>query len=269
MEGLLGLPEVATAHGPQIDHVIGLVHWLMFALFVIWGGLFAFILWRFRKSRNPKASYKGLQSHISSYGEVGVAVVEVILLVGFSIPLYSARVDALPEEDDATVVRVVAEQFAWNVHYPGPDGVFGRTDPELIDVASNPLGLDRDDEAAKDDVTTVNQLYLPVDRPVLVYLSSKDVIHNFSVPEFRVKQDSIPGMQFPLWFQPTVTTAEMRERKGDEKFNYEIACSQLCGNGHSRMRGFVTIQSAEEFEAWMDEQQEYLNDLEGGDDFWS
>ena len=268
MEGFLGLPEVASAHGAQIDQAIRLVHWLMLVLFIIWGGLFAYILVRFRQGRNPKADYKGVQSHLSSYAEVGVAVVEVVLLVGFSIPLYSDRVDDLPPESEATVVRVVAEQFAWNSHYPGPDGVFGRTDPNLIDLASNPLGLDRDDEAALDDVVKVGQLFLPVDKPVLVYLSSKDVIHNFAIAEMRVKQDAIPGMMFPVWFEPTVSTAAMRERKGNDQFNYEISCSQLCGNGHANMRGIVTIQSQEEFDAWMAEEQEYLSE-DTGDDFWS
>ena len=268
MERFLGLPEVASAHGAQIDQVISLVHWLMFALFIIWGALFVYILLRFRQGRQAKADYKGVQSHLSSYAEVGVAVVEVILLVGFSIPLYSDRVDDLPPESEATIVRVVAEQFIWNSHYAGPDGVFGRTDPALIDVASNPLGLDRDDEAAKDDVIKVGQLFLPVDKPALIRLSSKDVIHNFAIPEMRVKQDAIPGMLFPVWFVPTVTTTEMRERKGNEKFNYEIACSQLCGNGHASMRGIVTIQTQEEFDAWMAEEQSYLGD-DSGDDFWS
>ena len=268
MERFLGLPDLASEHGVRLDYATGLIHWLMFALFVIWGALFVYILFRFRRGRNPKASYKGLQSHISSYGEVGVALFEVIILVGFSIPLYSERVDDVPDESQATVVRVVAEQFAWNVHYPGPDGVFGRTDPTLIDVESNPLGLDRSDPSAKDDVTTINQLHLPVDKPAIVKLSSKDVIHSFFILAMRIKQDAIPGMQFPVWFVPTVTTAEMREKYGDE-FNYEIGCSQLCGLGHYRMRGFVTIHDQAGYDAWMAEEQSYLTEEAGEEDeFW-
>jgi hypothetical protein len=91
------------------------------------------------------------------------------------------------------VIEVTAEQFAWNVHYPGPDGVFGKTDLSLLDVETNPLGLDRKDPAAKDDITTLNQLYLPANKPVIVKLRSKDVIHSFNLPEFRVKQDAVPG----------------------------------------------------------------------------
>ena len=110
------------------------------------------------------------------------------------------------------VVEVTAEQFAWNVHYPGPDRVFGRADIKLLDLQSNPLGIDRSDPAAKDDVTTLNQLYLPANRPIIVRLRSKDVIHSFNLPEFRVKQDAIPGFTIPVWFTPDVTTAEMRTR---------------------------------------------------------
>jgi len=153
---------------------------------------------------------------------------------------------------------VIGEQFAWNVHYPGPDGKFGRTRPELVS-ADNPIGLDRRDPDAKDDVTTINQLNLPVGRPVLVRLSTKDVIHSFGLYEMRVKQDAIPGMSIPVWFIPTVTTAEMRQRLGKSDFDYEITCSQLCGLGHFRMRGFVTIQSEAEYRAWMADQEKQLS----------
>ena len=201
------------------------------------------------------ANYTGVKSHTSSYLEIGVAVVEAILLFGFSIPLWAARVDRMPPESEALVVQVTGEQFAWNIHYAGPDGKFGRTDIKLIDLQSNPLGLDRSDPAAKDDVTTLNQLYLPVNKPIIVRLRSKDVIHSFGVPEFRVKQDAIPGLTIPIWFVPNVTTAEMRTRTGNPEFQYEIACAQLCGLGHSRMRGFVTVQTAEEFQKWMDDER--------------
>jgi cytochrome c oxidase subunit 2 len=249
----LGLPELAAAHGGQIDSLIGWIHVFMLILFVAWAGFFVYCLIRFRRSRNPVANYTGVKSNASKYSEIAVAVIEAIILVGFAIPLWAARVDRMPPESEALVVQVTGEQFAWNVHYPGPDRKFGRTDIKFLDLQSNPLGVDRADPAAKDDVTTVNQLYLPVNRPVIVRLRSKDVIHSFGVPEFRVKQDAIPGLTIPIWFVPTVTTAEMRTRKGNPEFQYEIACAQLCGIGHARMRGFVTVQTAEEFEKWLGE----------------
>jgi cytochrome c oxidase subunit 2 len=262
----LGLPVVASAHGGQIDELIGWIHIFMLILFVGWGGYLVYALARFRKSRNPVANYTGVKSHASSYLEVGVAVVELVLLFGLSVPLWAARVDRIPPENEALVVHVTGEQFAWNVRYAGPDGVFGRTDIKLIDVQANPLGVDRSDPAAKDDVTSLNQLYLPVNRPIIVKLRSKDVIHSFGVPEFRVKQDAIPGLTIPIWFVPNVTTAEMRTRTGNPEFEYEIACAQLCGLGHYRMRGFVTVQTAEEFQKWMDEEVAKLK--EQGDSIW-
>ena len=249
----LGMPPLAANHGGQIDNLIGWIHIFMLILFVGWGGFFLYAVVRFRKSRNPVADYKGVTSHNSTYLEIAVAVVEAVLLVGFAIPLWATRVEGLPPQDQALLVHVTGEQFAWNIHYAGADQVFGRTDIKLIDLQTNPLGLDRSDPAAKDDVTTVNQLYLPVNKPIIVNLRSKDVIHSFGVPEFRVKQDAVPGFTIPIWFVPNTTTAEMRTRTGNPEFQYEIACAQLCGLGHARMRGIVTVQSAEEFQKWLDE----------------
>jgi cytochrome c oxidase subunit 2 len=193
-----------------------------------------------------------VKSHNATYLEIGVAVVEAVLLFGFAIPLWAARIGDIPPENESLIVQVTGEQFAWNFHYAGADGQFGRTDITLLDLQSNPLGLDRSDPAAMDDVTTVNQMYLPVNRPIIVRLRSKDVIHSFGVPEFRVKQDAVPGLTIPIWFIPDVTTADMRTRLGNPEFQYEIACAQLCGLGHYRMRGFVTVQTAEEFQTWLD-----------------
>jgi len=263
---LLGMPELASAHGGEVDSLMSYIHWLMAVLFVGWSLLFVFMLVRFNRRRNPKASYTGPKTKASSYVEGGVALAEAILLVGFSIPIWYQRVEAFPPEDQAVEVRVVGEQFAWNVHYPGPDGVFGRAAPELVDQQTNPLGIDRSDPAAQDDITTINQLHLPVDTPVIVHLSSKDVIHSFMLNEFRVKQDAIPGVDIPTHFVPTVTTAEMRERRGDPSFNYEIACAQLCGLGHYRMRGFVTIETQAEYERWLAEKAPGEQEEAGG--FW-
>jgi cytochrome c oxidase subunit 2 len=254
------LPQLASEHGAALDRALGLVHLLMAVLFVGWGAFFAYVLVRFRRKRSPVADYRGVTSHTSTWLEAAVAVVEAVLLVGLSMPLWADRVEHLPPPAESTRVRVVGEQFAWNVHYPGPDGVFGRTDPKLVDTQSNPLGLDREDPAARDDVTTINQLHLPVDRPARITLTSKDVIHSFALPEMRVKQDAVPGMSVEVWFVPKVTTDEMRARMGNPEYNYEISCAQLCGLGHYRMRGFVTIHSPEAFQAWLDEQQAQLGE---------
>jgi cytochrome c oxidase subunit 2 len=159
------LPQLASQHGAALDRTLDLVHLLMLVLFVGWGLFFAYVLVRFRRKRNPKADYAGITGHTTTWLEAGVAVAEAVLLIGFSIPLWADRVDRFPPPQQSTRVRVVGEQFAWNVHYPGADGVFGRSEAKLVDVQSNPLGLDRNDPAAKDDVVTLNHLYLPKGRP--------------------------------------------------------------------------------------------------------
>jgi len=265
-----GLPSVsASTQGPQIDNIISIVHWLMLILFVGWGAYFIYTLIKFRASNNPKADYNGVKNHYSSYIEGLVAVVEVVLLFGFAFPIWASRVNDVPVGTEVVQIRVVGQQFAWNFHYPGPDGVFGKTSVNLVDEAENPIGLDRNDSFAKDDIFTVNQLHIPVNTPINVSLSTKDVIHNFKLPELRVSQDAIPGMEIPVWFEATMTSEDFlkttigtkREGKG-----FEIACAQLCGLGHYRMVGYMTVHNDEGYSAWLTEQQEYL--LEEADDDW-
>jgi cytochrome c oxidase subunit 2 len=249
------LPINASEHGPALDEMTALVHWLMLVLFVGWSLYFLYVLFRFRASANPRASYKGATSHVSQYVEIGVAVVEVVLLVFFAIPAWASWVAPDIDPDNSMEVRVVAEQFLWSVHYPGPDGVFGATDINLI-TPTNAIGLDRSDPYAVDDVTAINQLHMPVGKDITIYLTSKDVIHSFGLPQMRVKQDIVPGLMIPLHFKPTmVTPIESRfPACNADKNCWEIACAQLCGLGHYRMRGFYTVLEVDEFDAWMAEQ---------------
>jgi cytochrome c oxidase subunit 2 len=234
----LGLPVEASGHAVEIDTITVLVHVLMVVLLAGWGSYFIWVLVRFRQSRNPRASYAPIKARLSTYSEAIVVLAELILLVAFSIPAWATRTRTLPAENEALVVRVVAEQFAWNVHYAGGDGRFAAADLKLA-AADNPLGLVRSSPGGADDVTTVSELVVPINRPVIVQLTAKDVIHSVGVPAMRVKQDAIPGMVIPVWFTPT--------REGV----YEIACSQLCGLGHYRMRGIVRVVPSDEFDRWL------------------
>ena len=238
---LLGLPPQASAHAAQIDNMIVILHWLMLALFVGWGIFFVYTLIHFRASAHPKANYEGVKSHASSYLEVAVAVVEAVILLAFAIPAWAVRVNAFPPEDGATVVHVIAKQFEWHIVYPGPDGRFGRRDASLI-TSTNAIGLDRGDPNGADDIHTINNLTLPVDEPVIAYLSTMDVIHSLGITSMRVKQDAVPGMEIPVWWEPTVEGA------------YEINCSQLCGLGHYRMRGFLTIMNQADYQSFLAEE---------------
>lgn len=257
MKSILGLPlnfpENASTHGAELDWLTAIVHWFMIILFVGWGIFFVYALFRFRKGRNPVASYEGAKGKFSTYGEAGVVLVEVVLLVLFAVPIWAKRVSTVPDEAQAVKVRVVAEQFAWNVHYPGRDGIFGRTDSKLVKSGTNPLGLDPNDPLGKDDIITLNQLHLPVDRQALIYLSSKDVIHSLALPQMRVKQDAIPGMVIPVYFTPNRVTPESAQFPAcaGKKTCWEIACAQLCGLTHYRMQGYYMIHSQQDYDKWL------------------
>ena len=236
MASWLGLPVQASAHSPQLDRITILVHALMAVIFVGWSAYFAYVLVRFRRRRQPAADYHGVRGHWSNWTEAGVAIVEVVLLAAFSIPAWASR--ASPAPADALTVHVIAQQFSWTFHYPGADGEFGRVDAALI-AGDNPAGLDRASPHAGDDVISVNDLHLPLGRAVLVQLSARDVVHSFGVPAMRIKQDAIPGMSVPVWFTPTLAGT------------FDIACSQLCGLAHYRMRATITVVSPDDFAAWL------------------
>jgi cytochrome c oxidase subunit 2 len=236
---ILGMPELASKNGAAVDALIVYVHWLMIALFVGWMIYFGYAVWRFRASRHPKADYQGVRNHASSYLELTVAAIEAVLLIGIAIPVWAKAVDHFPDVKDSTVIYVMAQQYAWNIRYAGPDGVFGRQDMKFVS-SDNVFGVDPADPFGKDDIQTLNEIHVPVGKPVIVYVSSKDVIHSFKVTAMRTCQDAIPGLRIPCWFTPTKIG------------KYQVNCAQLCGPGHSSMTGgFLIVESQADFNKWI------------------
>ena len=236
---LLGMPELASTNGQQVDALIVYVHWLMLVLFIGWVIYFCYTVWRFQARRNPKADYEGVKNHMSNYVELGVVAAEALLLIGVAIPVWAKAVDHFPAAKDSTVIYLQAQQYAWNIRYAGPDGMFGKQDLKLV-AADNVFGVDPTDENGKDDVQWLNEMHVVVNKPVIVYVSSRDVIHSFKVVAMRVCQDAIPGLRIPCWFQPTKIG------------RYQINCAQLCGSGHSGMTGgTLVVESQEDFDKWM------------------
>lgn len=239
------LPAAASTHAAMLDGVLFGIHFHIVLIFTAWLALFAVILIRFRHGANPDPRQAGVRGLWPAIAIGSVILGDVLILSTQALPAWSARVAPPPAGVTPVEIRVTAEQFAWNIHYPGPDGVFGRTDNALIS-ASNPVGIDRDDTAALDDIGLLNILTLPVGRTIVIQLASRDVIHSFTLNEMRVKQDAVPGMTTRTWFTPTMT--------GD----WEIACSQLCGLGHYRMRGEYHVVTDAGWEAWMKDEQARL-----------
>ncbi len=236
---ILGMPELASKNGESVDALIVYVHWLMIALFIGWMIYFGYAVRRFRASRHPKANYHGVKNHASSYIEIGVVIAEAVLLVGVAIPVWAKAVNQFPDAKNSTIIYVMAQQYAWNIRYAGPDGVFGRQDMKYVS-SDNVFGVDPTDPAGKDDIQTLNEIHVPVNKPVIVYVSSKDVIHSFKVVAMRVCQDAIPGLRIPCWFTPTKIG------------RYQVNCAQLCGGGHSAMTGgFLTVDSQADYDQWL------------------
>ena len=234
------LPVGASASAAGIDHQFAVTYILMGIVFVAAQVGLGLFVWKYRdRDSAAKARY----SHGNNTLEIIWTVLTFILFVGLNLmgTHMWASERFRPAEPGAVQVEVTGMQFAWYFRYPGPDGKFGATKPELIDASAGgeaAVGLDTKDPASKDDVVT-GTMYVPVNREVEVILRAQDVIHSFFVPAMRFKQDAVPGLAIHMHFTPITT--------GD----YEIACAELCGLGHYKMHGMLKVVSQEEFDKWL------------------
>jgi cytochrome c oxidase subunit 2 len=232
------LPDLASEHGQLVDHMNGFVHWFMAVLFVGWSIFLAYVFYKFNQKRSKKADYHGVTGHATTHIEIGVCIVEAILLMGFAFPLWARQADEYPTGPDVVKMRAIGEQFLWNFHYAGNDGVLGRVDPRLI-APGNDIGRDMADPNGKDDFIVKGVMTLPNERPVIVDIGAKDVIHNLALVPMRAAQDAIPGIKAHMWFKPTKTGS------------WDIICGQLCGGGHSQMKATLEVVSSDEFNTWV------------------
>lgn len=232
------LPAPGSAHAARFDGVLAAAHTEGALIFLSWLVVFAIILVKFR-ARPGVAPGRPAGQRWPLVAIAAVVLGDVWLLAGSALPAWFAR--AVPAPAGAAEVRVIGEQFAWNFHYPGLDGHFGRTTPTLI-TAADPIGIDRSDPAAADDFVLIGILVVPVNRPTVVHLSSKDVIHSFTLATMRVKQDVTPGLPVSTWFTPITTGS------------WEVGCSQLCGLGHYRMRALFEVRTEAAWQAFVAEE---------------
>ncbi len=232
---------LASAHGGAIDEQMKLTFILMGVVFLAAQLGLGLFVWKYRDQSGSKAHY----SHGHNGLEWTWTVLTAVLFIGLNLMGYNVwaanRIHGA--QPGALQVEVTAVQFAWYFRYPGPDGKFGKVDAQKSDASAGnegALGLDPNDPASADDVV-VQTLYLPVNKEVDVILHAQDVIHNFNIPAMRVKQDAVPGLLIRTHFTPAKTG------------RYEIACAELCGLGHYKMRGFLEVKSEDDFNKWMAE----------------
>lgn len=238
------MPELASKHGAGIDAMLAYLLVTVGMLLLIGYVALSVLTWRAARQQRVthRLATRKTEWLLSAAFGLVVALVGEVGVLAIGIPVWNEYFGASPPAD-AVFIEVTGAQFMWNVRYPGDDGMFGRTNPRLIDDVSNPIGIDRTDPAAADDVVLQNEISVPVNRPVRVRLRSKDMIHSFFLPHLRVKQDAVPGMTPEIVFIPT--------REG----TFEIACAELCGLGHYRMQGFLHVLSESDFRRWLQQQR--------------
>ena len=232
-------PTLASEHGGRIDSLFMAVLVVSGIAFVLVQGALGYFVARYGTNGTERAAYWHDNPKAEAFLLIMTAVILTVLVFWGQRVWASIYFADAPQ--NATIIQVTGEQFAWNFHYAGPDGQFGRTDTKLI-TGTNPIGLDKDDAAAKDDVLSIGVMHAPVGKPVRVRLRSKDVIHSLFLPNFRMKQDAVPGMGIEVWFTPTKTGT------------YEVACAELCGLGHYRMKASLIVdESQDAFNKWLAE----------------
>lgn len=229
--------ELASNWG-MVDFTVDITLYVTGFVFVSVNLFMAYCVIKFRHKKGARSAYEPENKKLE-YWLTGLTAIGVAAMLTPGLFVWAKFVD-VPEE--AHVVEAVGQQWHWTYRYPGVDGKLGETDAERIS-ATNPFGIDPDDPHGQDDIIVYNpEAHIPIDRPVKFLLRSKDVLHNFTVAQFRVKMDLVPGMNTFMWLTPTVAG------------RYELLCEELCGVGHFAMRGAVVVDEAEDFDRWLSQQ---------------
>lgn len=268
----------ASEHAGAIDYLFDVTLFFTGIVFIVCHIFLFYYGWRYRARENTKAIYWSHNDKLEMVW-MGIPAVVMTFLVIQGIVTWNNTMTDIPANwvlgKDYIEMEGTGQQFAWILRHPGVDNQLGNRDFKMIDNASNPLGQDWSDKRNHDDFMP-DVMYLPVNVPVRVRITSKDVLHNFYLPQHRVKMDAVPGMPTYFKFTPIITTDEMRqklsqdkawqepyagdpEKKRWEMFDYELACAELCGKGHYSMRRVIKVVTMEEYLKWLGEQKPYYN----------
>lgn len=257
------LGESASVEGEKVDEMLYVTLAITGIVFLITHILLFWFAFKYQESDTRKAFFFPHNNKLEVIWTVIPAIVLSVLVV---IGLRNWFIFTGDAPKDALVVEITGKQFGWIFRYPGKDNTFGKKYFRNIDPASNTLGLiwadnkelsQTADPAAYDDLVMEQTMYVIKGRPVKLVIGSRDVIHDVGLPHFRMKMDAVPGIPTTLWFTPKFTTKEMQEKSGNGNFEYEIACDQVCGNGHYSMKGIIKVVTQQEYDAWAVTQKPY------------
>ncbi|MDG2434560.1 MAG: cytochrome c oxidase subunit II [Gammaproteobacteria bacterium] len=232
----------------SLDQTIIISLWVTGVAFVLVSGFILYCVVKFRYKEGHKSEYEPENTKL----EVILTVITTIGVIILLAPGLIAWNDYVNLPEDAIEVEGVGQQWVWTYRFPGEDGVYGNTNGRLFS-SKNTFGLDPSDPNSQDDILIrSNHLHLPIDEPVVFQLRSKDVLHDFYIPQFRAKMDLVPGQQTNLWFTPTILGT------------YEVACAEYCGTGHFAMRGLITVDTMNDFQSWLAEQPTFFDTMNEG-----
>jgi cytochrome c oxidase subunit II len=228
----------------------------MIAFFIVNSVLFYFPM-KYRYKEGKKATFYHHDNKLEIIWTIIPAVI-MAALVFTGLQTWTKIMADAPA--DAEVIEIMGKQFSWQVRYPGVDNnKLGNFNYKLIDdAAGNQFGIDFTDENSFDDFTNGTEMHIPKGKPVLLKIRARDVLHSVFIPHMRVKMDAVPGMPTKFWFKPEKTTAEMRADLGNPDFNYEIACTEVCGRSHFGMRLLLVVEEQAEYDKWKKEQKTFL-----------
>lgn len=243
------LGEPASDHGVLVDRMLYVTLLITFIVFIITQVALFWFSYKYQESDKRKAYFFAHSNKLELIWTV-IPAITLTILVGFGIFYWFKITGDAPK--NAMQVEVVGKQFGWEFRYPGRDKILGKKYFKNVNpAANNPVGQIWDDPANHDDIFVEQEMHLVVNKPVKLVIGAKDVIHDVGLAHFRMKMDAVPGTPTTMWFTPTYTTKQMKEKTGNPDFVYELSCDQMCGKGHWSMRGTIVVETQEEFDAWL------------------
>ncbi len=273
----LGTP--ASEHGQDIDLLMTISMVIIFIVQIITQALLHYFAYKYRGQKGRKALFYADNDRL----EFIWTIIPVVVLAGLILyGLYTwSDIMNFDEDDDPLIVELYAQQFNWKARYAGEDNVLGKANVRLIDIdKNNVIGIDEADPYSKDDVVSFTELHLPVNRKIIFKMRSQDVLHSAYMPHFRAQMNCVPGLTTQFSFTPTITTEEMRQDPGIQQkvlrtnkiraekraegidaepweFDYILLCNKICGSSHYNMQMKIVVETEEEFNKWMEEQQKF------------
>jgi len=252
----LRLPDSASAHGESIDFLSDVTYMIITPVFLLTHVILLWFCFKYAYSSKRKALFFSHSNKLEAIWTVTPALVLTVLIL-MGLTSWNEIMTPIASETDHVLIELTGQQFTWTARYAGDDKKLGRSHVTLIEGV-NATGVDAADVNAKDDKLVKGEFHLPVGVPVQFVFRSLDAIHSAYMPHFRAQMNCVPGITTQFNFTPTITTADMRLKVGDDEFNYVLLCNKICGAAHYNMQMDVIVESQEDYDKWLAEQKTFI-----------